>query len=157
MTEQQPARPLLEWRRRGSLVTADGRCLSEIVDQLRDALGDLVADLTDPFDWLTGGVGQLPVDVLLARDERALIPAAHRHDNVRLPGELGREQPWGAVAEFDVELAHHSHDLGMDVVGRRRAGRERPVGVPGGAFEQRLADLGASGVVPADEQDGSHA
>ena len=96
---------------------------------------------------LAGGVGEVPVDVALAGDEGALVAAAHRDHDVGLCGELAGEQLRGAVGEVDAELAHHLDDFGVNVVGGGGAGRERLVAAAGGALEQRLAHLGAPGVL----------
>ena len=112
--------------------------------------------LTD-VDRLAGWVGQLPLDVALAGDERALIPAAHRDDDIGLLSQLRCEELRSAIAEFDVQFSHHFHNLGVDVLGRGRPCREHAMVAGGVAFEQCLAHLGASGVLPADKQDGGHA
>jgi hypothetical protein len=49
----------------------------EFADQHGDPLGDLVADVADPVDRLAGRVGEIPVEIALARDDWAFVAAAH--------------------------------------------------------------------------------
>ena len=49
----------------------------ELVDQLLDSLGDLVAGGADLVDGATFWVGEVPVEVALAGDVGALVAAAH--------------------------------------------------------------------------------
>ena len=51
---------------------------------------------------------------------------------------------------------HDLDYLGMDVLGGRGARGQRGVSPGGGALEQGLAHLRATGVVQADEQNGCH-
>ena len=81
-----------------------------------DALRDVVADVRDPLDGQRLGVGEIPVEIALARDERAFVAAAHRHHDVGF-GELFAESPRPPVAEIDAELCHRSTPPG---------GRARP-------------------------------
>ncbi len=46
--------------------------------------------------------------------------------------------------------------LGVDVLGGCRPGRQRAMPAARGPREQRLAHLGAAGVLPADEENGGH-
>src|SRR6185436_11871893 len=52
----------------------------ELVDELADTVGDVVADLADPLDLLVLRVGELPVDVVLAGHVRAGVVAGRNHD-----------------------------------------------------------------------------
>ncbi len=66
------------------------------------------------------------------------------------------EQLRPAIGYVDAELAHDFYDLGMDVLGGCGAGGPGVVVPVGGALEQRLAHLRATGVMQTDEQDGCH-
>jgi MFS family permease len=85
-------------------------CVVELVDKLSDQAGDLIAGRADLVKRAALGIGQVPVDVALAGDERARVAAAHRHDNIGLDGELGREPLRASVRQVDPELAHDLHD-----------------------------------------------
>jgi hypothetical protein len=85
-----------------------------------------------------------------------------------LPGKYGQlsAQPIVTITsarppagEVDAELAHDVDDLRVHAATGVGDAVRRAGGVParGGALEQRLADLGAAGVVQADEQDLAHA
>ncbi len=53
------------------------------------------------------GSGSSQFDVALAGDDGALVPAAHRDDDVGSLGKLAGEGLWGAVREVDPQFAHH--------------------------------------------------
>jgi hypothetical protein len=59
--------------------------------EIADAVGDLVSYGSDLREWAALGVGEVPVDVALARDVGTLIAAAHRHDDVCLFSQLAGE------------------------------------------------------------------
>jgi hypothetical protein len=71
--------------------------LGEFAGELPYAGADVVASGADLVDRPALGVGQVPVDVALARDERACVSAAHRDHDVCLLGEFARELLWAAV------------------------------------------------------------
>src|SRR3954452_2979660 len=73
----------------------------ELADQLGDALLDVVARRADFVHRPSLRVGQVPVDVALAGDVRALVAAPHRHDRVRPLGELAGERARLAAHEVD--------------------------------------------------------
>src|SRR5438128_2557999 len=58
----------------------------ETGDQLLDARPDFVADHADHLDRLAGRVGELPVLVAFAGEDRAGVAAAHGDDDVAVPG-----------------------------------------------------------------------
>jgi hypothetical protein len=70
-----------------------------------------------------------------------MVAAAHRDQDLCLLGEFAGQQLWGAVGQVDAELLHDLDDLGVNVLGGRRAGRERSVVTTGGALKERLAHL----------------
>jgi len=101
-------------------------------------------------------VGHVPVDVLLARNEGALVPAAHRHDDIGALCQLLREELRHAPGEVDADLIHRLDHFGMDTVGGRRPRRLGLVSARGRPVEERRAHLRASSVVQADEQHPRH-
>ena len=123
---------------------------------MRRAISSRVAR-TASSGWPFGS-GEFPVQVALAGDVRAGVAAAHRHDDVGAFRELAGEPLWAAVGEVDAELAHDVDDLGMHAAVRVGDAARGLGGVAagGGAFEEGLADLGAAGVVQADEQHVAH-
>ena len=60
------------------------------------------------------------------------------------------------VGQIDAQLAHRLDHLGVDALARFGPGRASLVPPRSGAFEERLADLRAAGVVQADEEDAGH-
>src|SRR5690606_14179914 len=94
----------------------------QLGEQGVDPLGDLVADGANGVEVLAVGVGEVAVEVAAAGDVGALVAAAHRDDDIGPAGVVFAELVRDAVGEIDVELAHHLHDLGVDVVGRGGAG-----------------------------------
>ena len=81
----------------------------------------------------------------------AFVAATHRDHEIGLLGELAGQQPRRAVGEVNPELAHHLKHLRVNVGGGGGPSRERIVAAAGGAAEQRLAHLGAAGVLAADK------
>jgi hypothetical protein len=117
---------------------------------------NLVSDLTDGIDRLAGWIGEVPINVALARDVGTFVAASHRYHEVGPFGKLPPESGRGAVGEVDPDLIHNLDDLRMHAVGRSRARGQRVVPVACGSFKQGLAHLGAPGVLAADEQDRTH-
>ena len=76
--DEQHRRLLIGHRTRASGGGGD----AEFVEQAADPLFDVVADRADRVDGLAGRVGQVPVLVALAGEERAGVAAAHRDDDV---------------------------------------------------------------------------
>jgi predicted MFS family arabinose efflux permease len=68
------------WAR--SAVERGDRGRVELLDELVHATGDVVAGGADLIDRPALGIGQLPIDVTLAGDERAGVAAPHRHHHV---------------------------------------------------------------------------
>jgi ArsR family transcriptional regulator, arsenate/arsenite/antimonite-responsive transcriptional repressor len=147
------------WRYRESGTAAElvhGLSPVELGDEGLDPPTDLIARGAHLVERPAGGVGEVPVDVALARDVWALIAAAHGDDDVGLLGELAGQESRAAACEVDSEFAHRIEDLWMDASGRSRPCGRRGVPPAGGPLEQRLAHLGAAGVVEANEQHVSH-
>jgi Major Facilitator Superfamily len=69
------------WAR--SAVERGDRGRVELLDELVHATGDVVARGADLIDRPPLGIGQLPIEVALAGDERAGVAAPHRHHHVR--------------------------------------------------------------------------
>src|SRR6187402_2734699 len=114
---------------------------------------DLVADLADALERLAVRVVELPVDVALPGDEGAGIAAAHRHHHVRPLGVGAVELARDAVGDVDAELAHHVDDLRVHALRGVRPRGARDVRADCGEVEEGACDLGAAGVLDADEED----
>ena len=129
-----------------------------IFDQLLHPFANLVTGRANRVDGLILRIGQVPVDVLLARDVGAGIAAAHRDDYVGAAGELVAEALWSAVREVDAQFLHHIDDRRVNPpvgIGFAAGGVS---GVPSfrRVLEQRLAHLRPPGVVKADEEHACH-
>src|SRR5438309_1812525 len=115
--------------------------LVELGDQGLDPAPDLLPQPSDLVDRSTAGVGEVPVDVALARDVRAGVSAAHGDHDVRPSRELGGEELRPPTGEVDALLTHHLDDLWMHAFGGRRPRRTRLVPAVDHALEGGLADL----------------
>ena len=114
----------------------------------RDPPLDLVADLAHALERLAGGILEAPVDVALARQHRAHVAAAHRHDHVRPGGVRIRLQlARRAAREVVADLAHRLDHLGMEVLLGVAPGRANLV--PAEPLEEGVRHLRAPGVADA--------
>ena len=104
---------------------------------------------------MPGRILEPPVDVALARQDRADVAAAHRHDHVR-PGRvrLGLELPRRPAGEVVADLAHRLDHLRVQVGLGAAAGGAHLVAAA--ALEERVRHLGAAGVADAEEEDVGH-
>ena len=89
----------------------------ELPEECGDPLGDLVADGSYLVDWLAGGIGEIPVQVALARVDRAGVAAAHGDDGVGLADRLVREWLGELLREIDPDVPLRRDDGGVDLVG----------------------------------------
>src|SRR2546422_1020010 len=80
------------------------------------AAGDLVAGGPHLFERAALRVGQVPVEVALARDVGALVAAAHRDHDIRRLRKVSGEHSRGVVGEIEAELPHRLHHLWMHTV-----------------------------------------
>src|SRR5919204_3059158 len=104
----------VRWRSPRCARSARARRLVELADERVDAPRDVVARGANLVERPALRVLEVPVDVALARDVRALVAAAHGHHDVGALGELARQLLRDAIGEVDAELAHDLDDLGMD-------------------------------------------
>jgi hypothetical protein len=124
----------------GCLPAADGTGI-ELVHEVSDPTPDLVSDQADLLEWLPGGIRELPVQVLPAGYDRALIAAPHRDDQVSLLGQLTGEELWPSVAQVEAELVHGLDHLRVNAFGRGGARGQDLVTALGSVLEQSLAHL----------------
>ena len=105
------------YRRPGKAHSSSG----EFGEESLNSAVDLVADRTNGLDALTGGVGEVPVEVALARIERALVTATHRdHDVGSLDRGVVKTLGVGAAdVKIDADLGHGLDDCRVDRLGRR--------------------------------------
>src|SRR5918992_1182477 len=114
---------------------------------------DLVADGPNLVELAARRIVELPVLVALAGLERALVPAPHRHHDVRLRDGLIGELPRPLARHVEADLRHRLDYLWMDPVSRLRARRpdlDPPAAV---AVHQRRRHLASAGIVDAGEED----
>ncbi len=98
-----------------------GGRLTQLNQELRDPTGDVIVKGAHLFQRATARVGEVPVDVSLARDMRALVAAAHGYDYVRPFRELPGQKPRPSFAEIHTYFRHRLDDLGVDPIGRSGA------------------------------------
>ena len=104
-------------------------------------MSDVVADTTDVLQRTSRGVVEIPVDVALAGDVRALVAAAHRHNQVG-PRHVGPVEPVRlACRQVDPDLCHHPDDLAVNLLGRAASGRAGMKAGRGSSLEERLGHL----------------
>ena len=89
------------WRARPSGLSRHGK----FVEQLLDAVADLVADRSDGFDAHAGGIVELPVFVASARVVRAGVAAAHRDDDVGGAHDFFGPRLGELAGDVDADLA----------------------------------------------------
>ena len=77
-----------------------------------------------PLDREPGRIADLPVEVALAREDRARVAAAHRHDDVGRPNHLVGPRLGELARDVDPDLGHR-----VDGRGVHRAGRIGAAGV----------------------------
>src|SRR5213076_2134922 len=94
------------------------------------------------------GIGQVPVEVCLPREDRARIAAAHAHDDVGPPDVLFRDRLRVSIGEVDAELLHRLEDLWVQLL---LGTRPRRAGLAAEPLVERLRHLGASRIADADE------
>jgi alpha-galactosidase len=126
-------------------------------EQLGDARPHVVADLPDARERLSLGILERPVVAAEARDDRALLAAAHGDQELRAASELVGQLLRLSLGEVDAHLAHGLQHLGVNFGAGVGAGGEgaRPGGV-GQRVEPGGRHLRAAGVVNAREDDRIH-
>jgi SnoaL-like polyketide cyclase len=105
---------------RAAIAEQLGRWRRGELDQQRpDASVDVVPYGADLVEGLSGGVGEVPVEVAPSGEDGAGVAAAHRDDDVRGLDGIGGEDLGMGVVEVDAELGHRGAYDGVDLVGGR--------------------------------------
>jgi glycerol uptake facilitator-like aquaporin len=130
---------------------------AEVGDELAHSRPYVVPDLPNDIQRQSLRIAKLPILSPHARHERALLAAAHRHQDVGLMGDLVREDPRHGAREVDTDLPHRGHYLGMDAIARsgargHRSGLRR-IRQPA---EEGRRHLRTPGVVKTCEENGLH-
>src|SRR3974390_2264068 len=99
------------WPAARSPAPDDSRCCrDELLKEGADTPVDVVADGPPLGKRLPGRVREIPVEVALARIDRARVTAAHDDDGVGLAnGLVGEARGHGSV-EVDADLPHRRND-----------------------------------------------
>src|SRR3974390_2775669 len=99
------------WPTTRSPAPDDSRCCrDELLEEGADTPVDLVADGPHLGERLPGRVREIPVEVALARIDRARVTAAHGDDGVGLANRpLGEAHGHGS-GEVDADLPHRRND-----------------------------------------------
>ena len=129
---------------------------TQLAQQLTNPGLDLVADQTDRVQVLPGRVVERPLLVVLAREDRAGIPATHGDHHVCGAHGLVGPRLGELTRDVDPSFLHRLHHDRVDL--RARLGSAGPPdrGVAGQVSEEAERHLGSAGVVHAQEQhDGS--
>jgi hypothetical protein len=124
----------------------------ELSQQGLDASVDLFDDVADRFHRLTGRIVELPLDVALARVERAGITAAHGDDDVDGLCEVIAEELGEFVARIKAPFTQDCYDGGVELGGRLGPGREDFDSALRVVVEQDASSNTAPGVVGAQKE-----
>src|SRR5712692_38946 len=128
----------------------------ELFDKISHAGVDVVSYGADFSERPIRGIGEIPVDVSLARDVRALIAAPHGDNDIGPLGQIVGEFLGAIARNIDADFAHRIGDHRVDMLRRTRARRARLEPAVGRALKQRVAHLGPTSVLLADEEDLRH-
>src|SRR5205807_1743663 len=109
-------------------------------------------DGPDPLDGLAGGVGEVPVDVALARVHRAGVAASHGDDHVGLPGQGVGESLGDLPGRVETPLLQDLGHRRVDRLGRLGTGGPHPDPTPGVVIEEHAGGHAAPRVVDAQEE-----
>jgi hypothetical protein len=117
-----------------------------------DPTVDLVDDRPDIFDRLAGRIVELPIEIALARIDRARIATPHGDDYVGHPGSPAGEGFRELMSGVETALLEDGHNRGIELVERFRPDRKDIDSATGVVFEQDAGRQAPSGVVDAEEQ-----
>src|SRR5947209_2996096 len=110
-------------KRRGGKLGASSRalrrCRNKLLQENANAIVDLVSNWPDLLKRLSRWIRQVPVEVALARIDRAGIPATHRDDGIRVAHDLIAERLGELLRDVDPDLRHGLNDGGVDLLGGR--------------------------------------
>lgn len=126
----------------------------EFGDELLNAVPDFVADKAHSIEALSSRIVQLPVEVAFASEERANVPAAHGDDDVAGLDCVGGEDFGLLFGKIDALFPHGFDNDWIDGICWGRSGGADFDGVAGERCQEAGGNLGAAGVVNADEEDG---
>lgn len=91
--------------------------VEDLVDQYLHSVTDLVADSPHGLERLPGWVGEVPVLVTLAWEDRACFAAAHRDYYVGVLDGFSGEDLRGLSGDVDADLAHRLEAHRIDLFG----------------------------------------
>src|SRR5262249_37472847 len=124
----------------------------EFGDEVADAPGDVLADVSHVGDVAAGWVGDVPVLVAFAGEDRAGVAAAHGDDHVGGPDDFVGPRFGELGADVDADFGHGVDRGRVDLAfGHGSAGVDDDL-IAGQALEPGGRHLGAAGVVDAQEQ-----
>src|ERR1019366_685594 len=127
--------------------------VKDLAEQGRDAGLDVVADRPDHLDGLAGGVGDFPVFVPFAGEDRTGVTAAHRDDHIGGADDVVGQGFGEGFGELDPPFGQRLDGQGADLLVGLRAGGTDVDLLGGQVLGQGCGHLGAAGVVDTDEQD----
>src|SRR5579862_1415378 len=146
----------------GLCLRGDGPCRAatsagvEVADELVDAARDVVANRLHLGERASLRIGQLPVDVALARNDRARVVTGRDHD-IGPVDPLVVEPLRDMVGGVDADLAQRLEYGRVRVFARNAAGRAGLVPAVGRAAEEPLRHQRTTAVADADEEHARHA
>jgi hypothetical protein len=156
--EQDQQRERLAHSIRGGTLAGTSRrrgrsALHQLVEQHAGASVDLLDDGPDLLDGLAGGVGEVPVEVALARVDRTGVTAAHGDDDVGAASRLVGERLGELLGHVEPAFGEDLGDRGVDLLAGGGAGGAHDDPAVAVVVEQHPGSDGAAGVVGADHED----
>ena len=129
------------------------RLVQELCQESLSAPVDLVNDRAYDLDGLTGRVVEFPVDVTLARVDRARVATAHGDDDIGLLCQLIGQRLGEFLAGVESTVDQERRDRRVQLLTGLGPGRAHVNTTGGVMVEQDPSRQTAPGVVDAEKQD----
>ena len=117
-----------------------------------DSVADVVANAPDAVEVEVRRIIQFPVEIPLARVERAGVTASHGHYRVGCPHDIVRQWLGELVRDVESDLSEHERNRRQNACARLRSGRAHMDAVTSELAGEGSCDLRSAGVLHADEK-----